>query len=109
MDYSKYLNKCYIDISWNNEIFIYRIIVHNNIYGIECYETRLNKSFVYNDFDFDDENSLSMYIPELCKDCESKEISELEFNKIKDKIKEFYEEERYLKEKKLRLFQQLSD
>lgn len=92
----KYVNNFYLERD-KEYIFVYQFTKVDNKYGLICYEVQLGPEqvWIYNDFPEDQERSidfLKSFIPELDKECKSKQISEEHYYKLVSRIKELKEE-----------------
>ena len=92
----KYLNNFYLERD-EECIFVYQFTKIDNRYGVICYEVQLGPEqvWIYNDFPEDQERSidfLKSFIPELDKDCSSKQISEEHYHELISHIKKLEEE-----------------
>lgn len=85
IDYSPYNNKCYLDLSEENEVFLYRIIATEDKLGMQCYEVRPNRILIYDDFNL--EGDIDCFLPDKDPDfCKAQEITEEQFDVIREKI-----------------------
>jgi hypothetical protein len=94
----KYLSNCYLE-KGKDCVLVYKLVKVNEKYGLLCHEAQIKpyEVWIYEDFpqnqDFVEENGytfLESFIPEICKDCEAKAISESHYIELITRIQDLY-------------------